>query len=131
VTRSLTAGFMYFAIVFAVGFVLGIGRVLVLVPRLGELGSAFAELPIILSASWVICGRLIDRYSVPGDWQSRLVMGGVAFALLMIAELCVSVLAFSRSLEAHMEAYQSWNALLGLAGQIAFAAFPLLRLSRT
>jgi hypothetical protein len=51
--------------------------------------------------------------------------------LLMIAELCVSVLAFSRSLEAHMEAYQSWNALLGLAGQIAFAAFPLLRLSRT
>jgi hypothetical protein len=56
-----------------------------------------------------------------------LIMGAVAFALLMIAELCLSMVLFGRSLIGHLEPYRSSSALLGLAGQLGFAAMPLIR----
>jgi hypothetical protein len=54
-------------------------------------------------------------------------MGGLAFALLIIAELGVSVLAFARSVTEHVATYREVAAQVGLAAQVAFAAFPLIR----
>ena len=48
------------------------------------------------------------------------------FGLLMAAELAVSVLTFGRSLGDHLATYHTAAGLLGLAGQLVFAAFPLL-----
>jgi ABC-type uncharacterized transport system permease subunit len=124
---GLVAGLAYFAVVFAAGFVLGTLRVLVLAPYVGETGAVLAELPVMLALSWLVCGGLIRRLAVPGEWRHRLAMGGVAFVLLMVAELAVSVLAFGRTPAEHLETYRSWNAALGLAAQLAFAAFPLVR----
>jgi hypothetical protein len=126
-TSALRAGVAYFAIVFSVGFIFGTIRVLVLVPRLGETGGVAVELPIMLSVSWFACGWLLERFSVRGRWGHRLAMGGVAFVLLMVAELGLSILAFGRSAAEHLGTYRSWGAALGLAGQVAFAAFPLAR----
>jgi ABC-type polysaccharide/polyol phosphate export permease len=53
-------------------------------------------------------------------------MGALAFALLMLAELALSMLAFGRSVSAHLALYRELPALLGLAGQIAFATFPVM-----
>ena len=124
---ALEAGAAYFAIVFAVGFVLGAVRVLVLLPRLGEIGGVLVELPIMLAVSWFVCGWLVGRFSVRAAWGHRLAMGGMAFVLLMIAELGVSILAFDRLVTEHLGAYRSWAPALGLAAQLAFAAFPLLQ----
>lgn len=126
-TSALRAGVAYFALVFAVGFVLGTLRVLVLERHLGQTGSMAVELPIMLLVSWSLCGWLLERFSVGSSWEHRLAMGGVAFALLMVAELGLSVLAFGRSLAQHLESYRSWGQVLGLAAQLAFAAFPLAR----
>ena len=52
IARSLLAGAAYFAVVFATGFALGVVRVLVTAPRLGETGAVLLEVPIILAASW-------------------------------------------------------------------------------
>jgi hypothetical protein len=123
VAAAFEAGLAYFATVFAVGFALGTLRVLVVVPRVGEMAGLLIELPIMLLVSWVVCGWLLKRFSVQNKPSRGLLMGAVAFALLMVAELWVSVFAFGRSLAEHFESYRSLNAILGLAAQVAFAAF--------
>jgi len=131
VTAALAAGAAYFAIVFAVGFVLGAVRVLALVPRLGATGAVLVELPVMLAVSWLVCGWLLERFAVSRAWTHCLVMGGAAFLLLMLAELGMSIFVFDRSVAEHLGSYRSWDAALGLAAQIAFAAFPLVRRKRT
>ena len=123
--QSLAAGAAYFAIVFALGFVLGTIRVLVLSLAVGDIGGTLIEPPVMLAASSFVCGSLVLRFRVPPDWPDRLAMGGVAFGLLMAAELCMSILLFGRSPGAHLETYRSWGAIAGLVGQLLFAAMPL------
>jgi hypothetical protein len=87
----LRAGVLYFTIIFVIGFALGTIRVLLLVPRLGAVTSELIELPIILTAAWILCDRLITHFQVPRHWWARLSMGAIAFTLLMIAEAVLSV----------------------------------------
>jgi hypothetical protein len=129
-TAALKAGAAYFAVVLALGFAFGVLRVLVLARHLGETASVLLELPFMLAASWLACGWALDRFAVPRPWRHRLAMGGVAFALLMSAELGVAMLALDRSPMEQARKYRSWPAGLGLAAQLAFAAFPLLRIGR-
>ena len=125
-TLSATkAGIFYFAIVFAAGFVLGALRVTVIVPRIGELLAGALELPVILFVSWLVCRRLIAQFSVPAMISHRAAMGALAFGLLMLAELGLSVLVFDQSVVVYLAGLQSPDGLLGLAGQIIFALIPL------
>jgi hypothetical protein len=54
-------------------------------------------------------------------------MSGCAFALLMAAECSLDAVLNGRDLAAHFARYRSATALVGLAGQVLFALFPLLR----
>lgn len=125
--RAAAAGAAYFALVFALGFLLGTLRVALLVPRLGEAWAVAAELPLMLAASWFACGWAVARWAVPGTTPARAAMGLTAFALLMIAETIVGVALLGRSLGQQAEAVLSPTGLTGLAAQLAFALFPLLR----
>jgi hypothetical protein len=125
--RAVWAGLAYFAVVFAAGFGLGTLRVLILAPRLGESVSVLLELPIILAVSWAACRWLLTRFSVSSTLSARLVMGAVALVVLLTAEIGVSVLGFGRSLSAHLDQYRQLPAIIGLAGQVAFAAFPIIQ----
>jgi hypothetical protein len=122
---ALRAGIAYFAVVFAAGFALGALRVTVVAPRIGEAGALWLELPVMLALSWVACVWLVRRNDVAVAFGPRLAMGAVAFALLMAAEVGLSTLAFGRSLAQHLAAYRTANGQVGLAAQVAFAAFPL------
>jgi hypothetical protein len=126
-SRTLQAGIAYFGVVFALGFVLGTLRVLVLAPTLGSTGAVLVEIPVMLMVSWIVCGWLIARFAVPPNLGDRLLMGAPAIGLLLMAELGVSVLAFGRSVTEHIATYRETDALLGLAAQIAFAIFPVVR----
>jgi hypothetical protein len=57
-------------------------------------------------------------------------MGAIAFALLMSAEIGLSVVLFHRPLGEFFAALTSPAGSIGLAGQLAFAAFPVLQLQR-
>jgi len=126
-TRSALAGFAYFALVFLAGSGLGTVRVLLVAPRIGAVPAILTELPLMLGACWLICGWVVSRLAVPAHALSRLAMGGIAFALLIGAELALTMLTTGESVGDFFFAYRSPSALLGLAGQLIFAAFPLVR----
>jgi hypothetical protein len=125
IARVLAAGAAYFAAVFAAGFVLGVGRTLVLAPWLGETGAVLLELPLILAWSWWVAGRIVRRWPLPGG--AALASGGLAFALLMAAEAGVSTQLAGRGLADHWALYAEPAHQLGLAGQLLFAALPWWR----
>jgi hypothetical protein len=124
----LKAGAAYFALVFLVGFALGILRVLVIAPRVGETFAVFLEAPVILAASWLASRECVGRLRVRARARERLAMGAVAFALLMAAELALSVLVFGRSVTEHLAAWRTLAGGAGLAAQTGFALIPFVQL---
>jgi hypothetical protein len=120
------AALAYFALVFAVGFLLGTIRVLFVAPLSGDLPAVFLEAPIMLLVSWSACGALVRRFAVDGR-RAGLTMGGAAFAMLMTAELALSLLVFGRSPAEQLRAYGAPAGAIGLMSQIAFGLFPMLR----
>ncbi len=119
------SGAYYFALIFALGFVLGTVRVLWLVPMIGEMNAVLAELPVMLTASWFAARWLVRHYALV-QVRARAVMGIFAFALLMLVEVTLAGLLFG---EAPAEWFRSIFAkpgIIGLAGQILFALMPVL-----
>ncbi len=126
-THSAAAGATYFAIVFAAGFVLGTVRVLLLAPRVGEPVAVLLELPLMLAVSWMACGWVLRRFQVPPRTPPRLAMGAIAFALLMLAEVILSVAVFGSSMSDYLQDLTTMHGLVGLGGQLLFALIPLVR----
>lgn len=83
---------VYFVLVFGVGFLLGIVRVLLLEPFLGERWAELAEMPLMLIAIVLSARFVVQRFPAPRR-ASYLVSGGVALLLLVLVEFSV-VLAF-------------------------------------
>jgi len=123
--RALVAGLAYFALVFAAGFVLGVLRAFLLTPALGHLGAVLVELPVIVALSAIVARGLVRRFAVPPALGARAAMGALAFALLMAAELALSVLLFGRTPEEHWATYRELPAQLGLMGQVVYGLLPL------
>jgi len=85
-TSTVKAGALYFAVVFAAGFMLGIVRTLWVEPALGKRVAELAEMPIMLlviigAAAWVVRRRKIGAGRI-----IRLVVGIVGAALVLVAE---------------------------------------------
>lgn len=85
----IRAGLLYFAIVFAAGFIFGAIRELLLVPRFGQRYAELIEAPfmlavIFLTARWLARGELSGEPAV-----EKLKTGFFALALLLIAEVSV------------------------------------------
>ncbi len=96
--QVVRAGAAYFALVFGVGFILGAIRVPLLVPRLGERWAELTEMPIMGVAIVLAAGHVVRRFSLPSDAPTRLLTGGLAWVLLVAAELGLAVLLQDRSL---------------------------------
>ena len=125
--RAAAAGGLYALTVFAAGFVFGIVRVLAISPVVGETVAILLELPLILAIAWAICAVLARSLAVPRHWLPRLVMGSVAFAVVILADSVVGIVLQGGNLKAVLAHYTSAPGLAGLAGQAVFAAIPLLQ----
>ncbi|MDF0664675.1 MAG: hypothetical protein P0119_01240 [Nitrospira sp.] len=88
--QVLQAAALYFLLVFGAGFVLGIGRVLMVVPLLGENTAELLEMPLMLiivaAARWIVCQRLDD-----GGRSSALAVGLIAVGMVLVADLSVGM----------------------------------------
>lgn len=125
--RAVTAGVLYCAVVFTSGFVLGAMRTLMVAPLAGEFVAVTLEAPVILAVSWATCGWVTERFEISEKFIDRLVMGGVALAVLLLAEAVISILADGQTLAEYFLSYSRSGLLLGLLAQLAFAVFPILR----
>jgi len=126
--RPIIAGLAYFGCVFAAGFALGVVRTVFVVPLLGETVAVAMELPIVLAIAWIVSRWLTQRFEIPARLLPRAVMGTTAFILLMAGELSISLLLAGRDVNEHLQFYRESSHMLGLAGQIAFALFPVLQI---
>jgi hypothetical protein len=81
---------VYFALVFGAGFILGVGRVLWLVPRLGARDAELVEMPLMLVVITLAAGRTNRLFAGMGG-PARLGYGGVALSLTLAADLAVAV----------------------------------------
>ncbi len=116
---------IYFLTVFAVAFALGVLRVLVIAPYLGAFAAVALEVPVLLAVSWFVAGGVLRRW--PLNVADRIGMGALAFGMLMIAELGLSVLFFGQTAGDLVAGWGTLPGALGLAGQLGFAAMPALR----
>jgi hypothetical protein len=129
VVSAARAGLRYAALVFAAGFVLGTLRVLALEPAFGPVAAVAAEVPAMLALAWLACGAVLRRVPVASQVAPRLAMGAVAFAALIAAEVALG-LALGRGPAEMLAGLARPEGAIGLAGQVAFALVPVLRLRR-
>lgn len=125
---ALVAGAQYYAAVFAIGFALGIVRTLLITPRIGALLAVLIELPVMLTASWLIAGRLVRGRDFTAI--ERAAMGATGFILLMLSEALLATLLPGR--QPPGARFGQWArsltdapGLIGLGGQLMFAAIPM------
>ena len=123
----LVAALAYWAVIFLAGFILGTFRVLALAPLAGETLAVVLEIPLMLAVSWIASRRVCRRFAVPIRIGPRLLMGGAAFALLIIAEVALSVFVFGRTPGAWAGSLATPAGLIGLAAQIGFGIIPTLQ----
>jgi hypothetical protein len=124
--RILVASFLYFAIVFAVGFALGPVRVFWLEPRLGETLASLCEAPFLLiamvaAARWVPggVGPLASR-------RELLAMGAGALFLQQIADFAVGFGLRNMDLAEQLARFATLPGLIYALLLLAFAAMPAL-----
>lgn len=123
-TSPIKAAASYFALIFMLGFALGTLRVMWLAPMVGEVAAVLAELPVMLTASYFAARWLTRRFDITSHRDAAL-MGGTAFALLMLAEAILSRALSGTGIAEWFAALFSVPGLYGLAGQIGFGVMPL------
>jgi len=123
---SAKAGVAYAVTVFAIGFLLGTVRVLLLAPRVGPTVAVSIETPIILTASWYASRIWVTRLGLDAEIRLRILVGVVAFVTLMTLEVALSVGLFQRSIRDYLADLRSPAGAIGLTAQICFPTFPLL-----
>ncbi len=104
VKETLKAGMLYFALVFAAGFVLGTIRTLWAVPRLGVRTAELMEAPIMLGVSILAARWVVRLVGVPPLWPRRLAMGCVALGLMLLVEFTVVLWIRGMTIRGYFEA---------------------------
>lgn len=84
--RTLEAALLYFAIVFAAGFGLGIIRTLWIAPRASARLAELMEAPVMLGVTIVAARCVVLYLRIPSAPSVRLRMGGISLCLMLAAE---------------------------------------------
>lgn len=127
--RVLGASVAYFIVVFGAGFLLGTLRTFLIAPQVGELAAVIGQVPVMLVVAWFACGWVLSMAQPPQSALGMILVGAVALGLLLIAEAAVSVTLAGIPLSEHFRSYSQPAALVGLAAQLLYACFPLIRAS--
>jgi hypothetical protein len=123
---SAKAGIAYAVTAFAIGFLLGTARVLLLAPHVGPTIAVSVEAPFVLTASWYASSFWMKRLKVSAEVRTRILVGIVAFVTLIILEVALSIGLLHRPTVEYLADLQSLAGEIGLAAQVCFATFPLL-----
>ena len=113
---------VYFGLVFSVGFLLGVVRVLWVVPSLGERTAELLETPLMLGASFIFAHFVVRRF--PGETRfEHLISGVIALALLLAFEFTVVLGLRGLSVA---EYFSSRDSVAGTVYAVSLFVFALL-----
>ena len=126
--KTILAGFVYFAIVLGTGFVLGVVRVPFIVPRIGERWAELAEMPIMAATIYFAAGYILRRFPEIHIRGRSLIVGFLALALAVCAELGLAVFLQSQTLAEYLGSRDKVSGSVYLAMLLVFAIMPKLRL---
>ena len=124
--QVLKAGALYFALVFAVGFVLGAIRTLWLVPRVGTRTAELTEMPVMLAVTILAAWWTVLRLSVPTMWSPRLEMGCIALVLMLVAEFGFVLWIRGLSIKEYFATRDPVSGTVYYVLLLVFAIMPLL-----
>lgn len=125
----IRAGLLYFALVLGTGFVLGVVRVLFVVPRIGERWAELVEMPLMGAAIYFSAGSVLRRFPDIRSPGRSLAVGFLALALVVCAELGLAVILQERTLAEYVGSRDKVSGAVYLAMLVVFAVMPRLRLS--
>jgi hypothetical protein len=129
VSKIIRAALVYFAIVLGTGFVLGMFRVPILVPRIGERWAELSEMPIMAAVIFFAAGYILRRFpeiALPGR---SLAAGLLALAFSVAAELGLAVLLQDQTLAEFIGSRDKVSGSVYIVLLLVFGVMPRLRLS--
>ncbi len=122
----MRAGAVYFAVVFAAGFALGVIRVVWIVPRAGERAAEVAEAPLMVLVSFLAARWVVRRLAHDASGLRLVRIGLVALGLLLAFEIAVVVWVRGLSLGAYLAARDPAAFASYVASVALFAVMPWL-----
>jgi len=131
IIRVLLASVSYFALVFGTGFVLGLIRVPLLVPRLGERVAELLEAPVMLVVIFFASRYVLRRFALTTSPRLAVVVGGLALVMLLAAELLLVVTLTGSSIPDYFADRDPVSGAVYAASLLLFVAMPCLQQRRT
>ena len=122
----LEAGFLYFAIVFGAGFVLGPVRIRWLVPRFGTRMAELMETPIMITVIIFAAAWTVRRFAVPPKSSGLIGMGLFALCLMLIAEFTLVLRLRGMSISEYLASRDPVSGTVYYLSLALFAVMPLL-----
>lgn len=126
---TIRAALLYFTMVLGTGFILGMFRVPILVPRIGERWAELAEMPIMAAVIFFSAGYIMKRFPGIHSPGRSLAAGFLALALSVAAESGLAVLLQHQTLDEFIKSRDKVSGAVYVALLLVFAVMPRLRLS--
>lgn len=115
--------------IFAAGFVLGAARTFLLLPYMAAWQAALVEMPLILTACWLIIRHFVRRHRIAPGTAPRLTFGAVALVILLLCEWLMTVTLLAEQPGSGTALFLTRltepAGLMGLAGQLLIVVMPL------
>lgn len=124
------AAIFYFALVFAVGLLLGPPRVLWLEPWLGATFAVLLEAPLLVLVMW-FSSRAAPRWAgLSGRWTSYLGVGVLALVFQQVADLAVGFGLRGATLIDQLAYFSTPAGIIYALTLVIFALMPWIRMPR-
>ena len=117
---------LYFAIVLGTGFVLGMVRVPLLVPRLGERYAELLEMPVMFVVIVLAARHVVRRFALAPALSVRLQVGVTALALSVVAELMLAAVLQRQSVADYIAGRDPVSGSVYVLLLLVFALMPAL-----
>lgn len=133
---AVVSGVIYGSGMFAVGFLLGVGRILWLEPKVGEVQAVLIEIPLMLLFCWYLSTRCVLAWyccqvclAFTEECTNINALGISAFTSLCLMESFFSVALFHKTLGELEDDFTSTKGSIGVAAQILASSFPMIQLA--
>lgn len=123
--KIFLASLTYFGLVFAAGFLLGLVRVLFVVPELGERTAELIEMPIMLVVIYFSARFIIKRFTIT-EAPRLVAVGCLALLILLAVEFSAVLQLRNLTIEQYLTERDPVAGITYLAGLLVFASMPAI-----